>query len=313
MNIFINKQEQRLRAGWRILVQFIFMFLITGLVQLGIMLVWKGTNSLAQAIPVFIGTVTSVWIAARFFDERSLVDYGLHFDRRWSNEFLVGSAISIVAMGLIFFVEWSAGWVKISGFGWQESTHFSWRIVVAFVAMLLVGFHEELFSRGYQILNLTEGLRYPQLGDRWPIIISVLATSCLFGALHLANPNASAVSTFNIILAGLALAIPYVLTGSLALSMGLHFGWNFMQGGICGFPVSGMKFQTSIIRISQGGTRLWTGGAFGPEAGLMGIMGVAIMIILSCVYIKMTRNKLSVAELFKMNYQQPVKSDEHKP
>ncbi|HKK46690.1 MAG TPA: type II CAAX endopeptidase family protein [Balneolaceae bacterium] len=312
MNIFINNQEQRLRAGWRLLVQFILMFLITGFFQLGIMLVWKSSLSLEQTIPLFIGILTSVWIAARFFDGRSLVDYGLEFDRRWEKEFLIGTGIGLFAMGAIFLVEWLAGWLTVSGFGWQESTNFGWKLAAAFVAMLMVGFHEELLSRGYQILNITEGLRYPQLGSRWPVIIAILATSLLFGCLHLANPNASAVSTFNIVLAGIALAIPYALTGSLAFSVGLHFSWNFMQGGICGFPVSGMKFQTSILRISQAGTKLWTGGKFGPEAGLMGIMGIAIMILLSCVYIMATRGQLGIAERFKTDYQPKVKSDEHK-
>jgi hypothetical protein len=179
--------------------------------------------------------------------------------------------------------------------------------------MLLVGFHEELFSRGYQVLNLSEGLNYPQLGKRGTVIIAVSTSSVLFGSLHLLNPNASAISTINIIIAGIVLAIPFVLTGSLGLSVGLHFSWNFVQAGVCGFPVSGMNFQTSVFRIQQAGSDLWTGGAFGPEAGLLGLLGLATILLLSCVYIKVTRNKLGIAKRFCKDFQPSLKSDEHKP
>jgi len=315
MNIFVNKKEQRLRAGWRILVQFIMMFLISGLVLFGTQYLWRSSLSLAVAFPSFVGILISVWLAARFLDKRPFFDFGLKFNSQWGIEFIIGSAIGTIAMGSIFLVEWSENWIAIQGFGWQhtQGMSFGWTLATAFLAMLMVGFHEELFSRGYQVLNLTEGLSYPRLGSSGPVIIAVLTTSSLFGLMHLGNPNASVISTFNIVLAGIALAIPYILTGSLALSIGIHFSWNFMQGGICGFPVSGMNFQASVVKISQRGTNLWTGGAFGPEAGLMGIMGITIIIVLSYVYIKVTREKVSIAEPLTADYRSTTKSDEHKP
>lgn len=314
MNIFINKQDQRLRAGWRLLIQFILLFLLTGLLQLGIQQFWNSSSPLLKTVPSFLGFIASVWIAGHFLDKRSFKDFGLEFDRRWRNDFFMGTLIGTGAMSVIFLIEWSSGWISVSGFGWQATSQgsFGWSIGGSFLAMLMVGFHEELFSRGYQILNLSEGLHYPQLGTTGSVILSVLATSLLFGSLHLFNPNASSVSTFNIVLAGIALAIPYIFTGSLGLSVGLHFSWNFVQGGVFGFPISGMQLPTSLIRISQGGTNLWTGGAFGPEAGLVGVLGIAIIAGLSCVYIKETRGKLEIAERFDYDDNQSLKSGEHK-
>ncbi len=312
MNIFINEKEQRARAGWRLLVQFIFMFLFVGFGILGSQTLIDSSLSIFLILPQFIGIIASVWVAAYLMDKRSFFDYGIALDRQWFREFLVGCAIAAVAQITIFAVEWAAGWLTITGFGWNVTTQnsFFWIMISSFLGMLMVGFHEELFSRGYQILNLTEGFRYPQFGTRGAIVIAVLLTSSLFGIMHIFNDNASAVSTFNIVIAGIVLAVPYILTGSLGLSVGLHFSWNFVMAGVLGFPVSGMNFETSVIRIQQNGIELWTGGAFGPEAGLMGWVGMAIMLGLSYVYIKAEGYEIAIAELFSNEYQPAGKSDE---
>lgn len=312
MNIFINEDQQRLRAGWRLLIQFIFMFLFVGFGIMGIQSITSGSFVIIFTIPQFIGIVASVWIGAKLLDKRSFLDYGLHFDQKWWNEFLMGAIIAAIAMGIIFLIEWTAGWITIIDYGWNVDTQNSFvvGIITFFLAMLMVGFHEELFSRGYQILNLTEGLRYPSIGNRGAVAVAVILTSGLFGLLHIFNSNASGISTFNIILAGIVLAIPYILTGSLALSVGLHFSWNFVMAGILGFPVSGMEIGTTVLHIQQGGTDLLTGGAFGPEAGIIGWVGMAIMLGGSCVYIKWAGYELSIAKIFKKEYQPAGKSDE---
>ena len=69
-------------------------------------------------------------------------------------------------------------------------------------------------------------------------------------------------------LSGLFLAYAYIRTRQLWLPIGLHLGWNFFEGSIFGFPVSGQYFY-QVIRQTVSGPDLITGGAFGPEGGLI--------------------------------------------
>lgn len=312
MNLFYNGEEQRLRAGWRVLIQLILMVILVGGLSMGVSILWQNPPRIVLITTQFSGVIASIWIAARLLDKRPLREYGFSFDALWWKDFFAGVLIAAFAISSIFITEWSLHWIAITGYGWSgaSSALFLWTFLSSLAAMLLVGFYEEWFSRGYQLLNLAEGLRYPWLGSKGAVAIAMLVTSLLFGLLHFYNPNASAISTFNIVLAGMVLALPYIWTGSLGLSIGLHFSWNFVQGSIFGFPVSGMKFDTSVIYIAQQGPDFWTGGAFGPEAGLLGIGGMAIMVGGVYVYVMMSGRDISVAKLLTKERRSSVNSDE---
>ena len=87
-------------------------------------------------------------------------------------------------------------------------------------------------------------------------------------------------AALNILLAGLMLAYPFWKTGRLYLSIGIHAGWNYAQGGIFGFAVSGNAIRGNLISTQLIGPDLWTGGSFGPEGGLLGTLGIIIVFML---------------------------------
>ena len=114
----------------------------------------------------------------------------------------------------------------------------------------------------------------------WPALVLQAA---LFGALHLANPNATATAAVAIAIeAGLMLAGFYLLTGRLWVSIGVHAAWNFTQGWVWGASVSGVPVAESwfVSKPKPGVPEFLSGGAFGPEASAPAmVVGTAVAVV----------------------------------
>ncbi|MCC8620100.1 CPBP family intramembrane glutamic endopeptidase [Xanthomonas vesicatoria] len=105
--------------------------------------------------------------------------------------------------------------------------------------------------------------------------VAFAASAALFGFGHIANPHATVFAALCIALeAGLLLGAFYALTGRLWMSIGVHIAWNFTQGYLFGAAVSGTDMGPAIARsTARSGFPEWlTGGAFGPEASLPGVL-----------------------------------------
>ncbi len=138
----------------------------------------------------------------------------------------------------------------------------------------------------------------PHINPKAAVLISYLLTSLFFGFLHSNNANATLVSSLNLTLAGLFLGLGFILTGELAIPIGLHIAWNFAQGYVFGFPVSGVDAHLSLIATQQTGPIVWTGGAFGPEGGLIGVLVILLGMLLVYGWVQWTRRRVAVqAEL----------------
>ncbi len=273
-NILFSSDERRLRAGWRLSLQAMLQIVLTVATACGALLFVQpqllaiqalnpsSTWGLAASELVEVGTVTlSVWLARRLLDKRPFAGLGLDLSSRTLLDLASGFCIALLTMGFIFMAEWSLGWLTVTGFAWQaEPAQAVLGNILTFLGIfVLVGWSEELMSRGYHLQTIASGLNLT-----WGLILS----SAIFGILHLANPHATLISAAGIFLAGLFLAYAYVRTGQLWCSIGIHIGWNFFEGVVFGFPVSGLDVYHLISsRIS--GPVLWTGGPFGPEAGLV--------------------------------------------
>jgi len=296
-NPFFNVEEQRLRSLLRIIL-FLLLF------SFGVALPSMIPFTALQYVGISLVTLTLYFVMFRYVDQRSWNFSGLILSRQWLKELAAGIIIAAVVMGIIFAAIWQSGGLVVNGFGWERNGQNYWLIPVSifFIQMVSVGFYEEVLSRGYLIPNIKEGLSIGKITPFRATLISVLFSSALFGLAHAANPEASYTAVFNIILAGIMLAIPFIITGRLALSIGLHFSWNFFQGGVFGFRVSGLEIRNSIIQIQQKGPEWWTGGAFGPEAGLSGIIGILFIIGLSLLYLRYSGVKLKADSLFVESY-----------
>ena len=112
----------------------------------------------------------------------------------------------------------------------------------------------------------------PQVGPRGALLLTFLASSTLFGMMHLANGNATVFSMLTTICAGLLFSLPFLLTGELGIPIGFHFTWNLFLSTMYGFALSGAAQGTRLISIQITGPDAWTGGAYGPEVGLISLV-----------------------------------------
>lgn len=298
-----NDEERRVRALWRVIlhgltlvVLAIVMSVLAKLLGLGSIGGLSARGTVIVALVVALGT----FICGRGLDRRRLVDFGLELSPRWWADLGAGVVIGAISMALIFVVELGAGWLTIEAraVGGAPGQPFALALVDPFVVFIAVGFYEELLSRGYHLRNLAEGLRGLKLGvEIGPgaaLVLATLLSASVFGMLHLGNHNASAISTINIGLAGCMLAAGLIWTGQLALPIGLHLGWNFCQGNVFGFAVSGNLVGPRVFAIEQGGDPLITGGAFGPEAGLIGLAAMLVALGLQALWTRVAHGQLRV-------------------
>ena len=136
-------------------------------------------------------------------------------------------------------------------------------VVVPTLAMAVAsGYVEEVVFRGVLFRIVEESL------GTW---IALGLTSLLFGFAHISNPNATVLSSFAIAMeAGVLLGAAYVLTRRLWLAVGIHFAWNFAQGGVFGVRLSGLAVD-GLLESELDGPALLTGGEFGLEASVFAL------------------------------------------
>jgi membrane protease YdiL (CAAX protease family) len=168
-----------------------------------------------------------------------------------------GIAIGALVMGGIFGVEWALGALDVRGVHLPDLAWAIWLPVLAFLA-----FGEEIAYRSLMLNGLLVLLQ-----KSWLAVI-VMAVS--FGIAHAGNPNASALSVLGNALGGLMYGVAFLGRRQIWLPWGLHFAWNFVQAPVLGFPFLG--HEIGLVQQIPVGNALITGGSYGPEGGLVGMV-----------------------------------------
>lgn len=205
-----------------------------------------------------------VYLFRRFFDKKSFASLGVGFESGWLKKLSYGLLIGAVLASVVFLVQILSGWAILTQGGEAETPSFlSGLLVVVLISGIGASLTEELTFRGYILQNLSED---------WGVAVGLILSSFLFGYAHFLNPHFSLFIGLNLTLAGALFAYAYLVSGSLWLPIGLHFAWNFLEGFIYGFPVSGIGAEgVSLLSSKVVGPAFMTGGVFGPEGGLVGV------------------------------------------
>ncbi|MBD3292591.1 MAG: CPBP family intramembrane metalloprotease [Armatimonadia bacterium] len=319
VSVFRNEEEGRLRAPWRLAVHGVLLvactfgawlvlsvpFAVIGRIQPGPPAEMDGafipwSTVVPWVLAALVGSVLSTWLAAHWIDDRRFRDLGMRMNSAWWADLGFGLALGIAAVAAVVVFEVRAGWAEITRIGPVQGGMVPFLIELAIAAIIFssIGFYEELVARGYQTTNLAEGFNFPPLGRRGAAFVALVLTSLAFGLLHGTNPGSTALGVANIALSGLLpLGLPYVLTGRLGLSVGLHISWNFAHSFIFGLPVSGAMLGSHSLMVTDViGPEMWTGGAFGPEGGLLGTLAIMAECAVALLWIRLREGKLTIRE-----------------
>lgn len=209
---------------------------------------------------IMVAVLGATYLSVRFMNRKPLTAIGLSFHPGIFREFGLGLLLGFLMIAGIYVVEYLSGF---AGLAWRGLPLWEclWVIVSGFVYFLLAGALEEIFFRGYLLQTLMQAITF------FP---AMAAMALLFAVAHTGNPGATVFGIINVALAAVWLSFAYLKTRSLWLPIGLHISWNFSQTTLFGFSTSGVAFPNfKLNTVVQAGPEWVTGGAFGPEGGVL--------------------------------------------
>jgi membrane protease YdiL (CAAX protease family) len=246
--VFWNQTENRIKAGWRILIQILFTSILLAVLGLG-GFYSEGNQNLRVALTAGPITVLSILVCSRYIDKRKISDLGIRLgEKAWWVDFGFGILAGFLSAGSYVLLLKILGWgqVMLSNQWKRNGLSFAGSIILGVFTYLIVGVFEELM-RTYQIRNALEGLAGKKLTLAGAGLLAVLVGASWSSLAHLASGDLSFLVF--ILVTGLIYGLYFLWTGRAALAIALHFGWDLTLSSI--FQLDG-KTEASLfyVRIS---------------------------------------------------------------
>jgi len=261
MNAHDNKKPL-IKQGWlRVLLFICFYFTLLVLAGLVLRLSLDKLNPAGSGDRLFylrflLNAALSffaVWLFRVWIDRKSIGSMGFAFSKNGAHAgtgFFMGILLVCTGTLVLSFthhLEWTG-----SVFNGND-------LFISLGLMAIVAIYEEAIFRGYILNNLLESI------GKWG---ALLISALVFALAHSGNPGFSLLAALNIFIAGILLGINYIYTRNCWFGILLHFSWNFFQGPVLGYEVSGVHLQ-SIFQHDIKGNNFITGGAFGLEGSVI--------------------------------------------
>ena len=221
----------------------------------------------AGTIGLFATGLTANLLTMRIFDRRPLADAGLGTGHGAGWNFALGILLSGGTAALMLLAPLAEGTGHLDR---RAAGGFSWLSLLFYLTALIFGAAgEELIFRGYAFQLLIQ-----KIGP----FATVLPAGVVFGFAHAMNPHATGLAVFNTVLWGILLGFAFLRSHDLWLPIGLHYGWNAV------LPLFGVNLSGLTIEVTRYGYRwdlsaLWSGGAYGPEGGLLCTIFVILLFL----------------------------------
>ena len=202
-----------------------------------------------------VSVLLAAWLIIHYWDELSFVD---DMGYRWKykgKDLLWGFIVAAAIYAVGFIISLIAGWISVEG------VHFDFTyLLLQFLLYILVALMEESMMRGFVLGHMLDvGMNK---------FLALLISSFLFACLHLGNPGITNFALLNLTLAGVLLGVAYIYTRNLWFPIFLHLFWNFIQGPILGYEVSGTGGKNTLLKLGISDNTLMNGGDFGFEGSL---------------------------------------------
>ncbi len=251
--------------------------LVIGLVVLGIMQITSITGPMNLILTFilllsFSPSLMLCFIWVKKGEKRTIASLGLHKEQAFL-KFLTGFGIGLLLFALVTLFMWLFKVITLEQ-GIKMGLKSIPAMLLLLPAWIIQSSTEEILARGW-LMHI--------LGAKYKPMIGLVVSSVIFGLIHLTNDGVGVIAILNIILVGFLFGFYVIHTKNLWGACGMHAAWNFAQGNVFGFSVSGIDISDySLVRFSATGSEALTGGSFGPEASIFAtvVIGAALMIMI---------------------------------
>lgn len=231
--------------------------------------------ALVQGVVLMLAFGAATWVVGVKALGLDAADLRWRVPLRWAKGLGAGLALGVlpaaVAMMMGVFTA-GAGWTHDGGSLPQWGAQVGKTVLILLPAALA----EELMFRGLPLVVAARAIGRTR---------AVLLFSLVFAAAHIRNPDVTAAGLGNIALAGVFLSLAFYSRGGMWTAVGAHLGWNATLAALAA-PVSGLPFDIPYIDYRSGGPGWLTGGAFGPEGGLLATVTLSATVVLVARWIR---------------------------
>ena len=288
--MILKNKYNEVRSVWKILLVFLLSYtlmlgtsMLIGVI-IGILLLIKGnseylmnfnTESTAEYELIFqvstslsnILFIISCIIIWKIFEKKKINKMGITSIKNGYKELGIGLILGAITMSIVAISIIAIGNVKLVNS--ISKPQISISLLYGLISFIFVGFGEEILSRGY-IMSVLKQTR-----NIWLILIG---PALIFAALHLGNEGIDVLSFINLFLVGVLFAYMFMKSKNIWMPIGYHITWNYFQGYIWGFGVSGVSVN-GLYKIENVTNNIINGGAFGPEGGIIVTIVTCLMFI----------------------------------